>query len=72
MGKREAAGNLDYGSAKKKERERALEPAIPKGLCPPAQGCRVREATLGETRHGVPTPTIVPFGIKGRAKCHYL
>ena len=21
--------------------------AIPKGLCPPAQGCRVREATLG-------------------------
>ena len=22
-------------------------PAIPKGLCPPAQGCRVREATLG-------------------------
>ena len=47
MGKREAAGTLDYGSAKKKERERALEPAIPKGLCPPAQGCRVREATLG-------------------------
>ena len=32
MGKREAAGNLDFGSAETKERERALEPAIPLGL----------------------------------------
>ena len=61
MGKREAAGNLDFGSAETKERERALEPAIPKGLCPPAQGCEPR-ATLGEPRHGVPTPSVVPFG----------
>ena len=30
---------------------------IPKGLRPPAQGCRVREATLGAVTQSVPTPT---------------
>ena len=33
-----------------------LRPPIPKGLCPPAQGCEQR-ATLGELRREVPTPT---------------
>src|SRR4026207_2330346 len=30
---------------------------IPKGLRPPAQGCPVREATLGNVGKGFPTPT---------------
>jgi hypothetical protein len=30
---------------------------IPKGLRPPAQGCRVGEATLGAVPESVPTPT---------------
>ena len=33
--------------------------SIPKGLCPPAQGCEPR-ATLGELGQKGPTPTIVP------------